>query len=86
MKWENVNEKLPEHLQQVLCLHKSNEMYVLIFIDHKKMMEKLEKELDMTSFSKETTDYDYSFASKEIRGNCLSNVTHWMPLPELPNA
>jgi hypothetical protein len=79
-KWISVLEKLPEHEKIVLCKHKSGHKCVLMFTDHNKVKDFLYS--SDIPVSQEFIDELYSFASIEISGHTLNNVTHWMELPE----
>lgn len=82
IRWINIKDKLPEHHAIILvCSPKG--MACATFIDSKKM----NIDLINKGYKGEVGDvneHPYYFASNEMKGHTCNNVTHWMPLPELP--
>ncbi len=79
MKLISVNERLPEHNQEVLAQHKNGDMFVLVFAEHEKIHKRL-KELGLPY--NENDPIEYSFSSKEKPGMVLDDVVYWAPLPK----
>jgi Protein of unknown function (DUF551) len=79
-EWISVKDKLPDHHKSVLVITKTDAQAVVIFLNDKDTNSFLEK-----YFINVPDDYKgHAFCSQEIRGNVLTGVTHWMPLPEKP--
>lgn len=82
-EWIWVEDELPKHQESVLGYTDKGQC-VCIFIDTKEMNKKLtENGYSHEAWNEQTKPY--SFASQERHGLILNGVTHWMPLPEMPD-
>lgn len=80
--WISVKDRLPEHADIVLALHKNNHKHVLQFTENKKVKELLELNGIPYRGDHPLPNDGYTFSSIEVPGMCLDNITHWVPLPE----
>ena len=80
-QWISVNDKLPEHCQQVLCHSNKKNHIICNYLDG----EKLHQQLSIAGLRVDNRQEKMSsFFSAEIKGFIVDNVTHWMDLPPLP--
>ena len=84
MNWIDIKESRPVHHETVLALSPKG-YCVVVFVDSEKMND----ELMRSPYAHECVDISkrpYFFASQEIKGNTMNEVTHWMSLPERPDS
>jgi hypothetical protein len=81
-EWISVKDKLPNHHNIILVYYKKG-IGVTNFVDSIKMNETLWR----NGYGDEAVDIKknpYFFVSQEVRQHTFNDITHWMPLPEMP--
>lgn len=85
MMWINVKDRLPEHMDKVLVCNSVGMQVVVVFLDQEKFNKELiSSGINIDDIPISNVEITYMFCSQEIKGNHLIDVSHWMPLPELP--
>ena len=74
-KWVSVKDKLPKKNNDYLCVLNTHTISVCSFAHNLKKVDKYDFDAKKSGWY----DYDSEWGYYEI-----TNVTHWMPLPELP--
>lgn len=82
-QWISVKDKLPLHQQVVLCFNANNTTAVTIFLDNAEVQKRLR--LNGVNMPPDKS-VGYCFASQETKSHTLNDVTHWMELPNPPEA
>ncbi len=72
--WFSVKDKLPQHKETVLVMSNPDCFVVCVFLKSKEVKEELiEKGIVFDTDDPRL----YNFASQEVRGHVLNDVTHW---------
>ena len=74
-KWISVKDKLPKINNKYLCVLNNCAISICSFAHNLKKVDKYDFNTNKSGWY----DYDSEWGYYEV-----SNVTHWMPLPELP--